>query len=111
MFCTPCARQASLRATLISACFGWWSLPGLILTPMAIVRNARGGVRPPGGDTLLLWNSALRFYTRRSEEHTSELQSLMRISYAVFCLKKKTIIIRQRIHRFKPYTKYIQHIL
>src|SRR3546814_13776935 len=29
----------------------------------------------------------------RSEEHTSELQSLMRISYAVFCLKKKTINI------------------
>src|SRR3546814_5188569 len=29
---------------------------------------------------------------RRSEEHTSELQSLMRISYAVFCLKKKKII-------------------
>src|SRR3546814_4191837 len=28
---------------------------------------------------------------KRSEEHTSELQSLMRISYAVFCLKKKTI--------------------
>src|SRR3546814_7315774 len=28
--------------------------------------------------------------TTRSEEHTSELQSLMRISYAVFCLKKKT---------------------
>src|SRR3546814_5573088 len=28
--------------------------------------------------------------TQRSEEHTSELQSLMRISYAVFCLKKKT---------------------
>src|SRR3546814_2793637 len=30
--------------------------------------------------------------TGRSEEHTSELQSLMRISYAVFCLKKKTIV-------------------
>src|SRR3546814_4000433 len=29
-------------------------------------------------------------YSVRSEEHTSELQSLMRISYAVFCLKKKT---------------------
>src|SRR3546814_7885103 len=29
---------------------------------------------------------------RRSEEHTSELQSLMRISYAVFCLKKKNSI-------------------
>src|SRR3546814_3676068 len=30
-----------------------------------------------------------RFASLRSEEHTSELQSLMRISYAVFCLKKK----------------------
>src|SRR3546814_1290972 len=29
------------------------------------------------------------FHAQRSEEHTSELQSLMRISYAVFCLKKK----------------------
>src|SRR3546814_4485083 len=33
----------------------------------------------------------------RSEEHTSELQSLMRISYAVFCLKKKKTIINQMI--------------
>src|SRR3546814_4568543 len=32
----------------------------------------------------------------RSEEHTSELQSLMRISYAVFCLKKKKIIYRTK---------------
>src|SRR3546814_9808117 len=31
----------------------------------------------------------------RSEEHTSELQSLMRISYAVFCLKKKTLSTTQ----------------
>src|SRR3546814_14261279 len=35
----------------------------------------------------------------RSEEHTSELQSLMRISYAVFCLKKKKrIILNHNIH-------------
>src|SRR3546814_8104424 len=34
---------------------------------------------------------------RRSEEHTSELQSLMRISYAVFCLKKKKITRQQNI--------------
>src|SRR3546814_9877438 len=32
---------------------------------------------------------------RRSEEHTSELQSLMRISYAVFCLKKKKHYIKK----------------
>src|SRR3546814_2067554 len=35
----------------------------------------------------------------RSEEHTSELQSLMRISYAVFCLKKKKIKKNQTIRR------------
>src|SRR3546814_8361157 len=34
----------------------------------------------------------------RSEEHTSELQSLMRISYAVFCLKKKNINKKTRDH-------------
>src|SRR3546814_3934504 len=38
-------------------------------------------------DTRQVRNRRLR--PRRSEEHTSELQSLMRISYAVFCLKKK----------------------
>src|SRR3546814_2831478 len=36
--------------------------------------------------------NAFRARQRRSEEHTSELQSLMRISYAVFCLKKKKTI-------------------
>src|SRR3546814_5013167 len=34
----------------------------------------------------------------RSEEHTSELQSLMRISYAVFCLKKKKYIMQNKQH-------------
>src|SRR3546814_7250963 len=36
------------------------------------------------------YHEAARTLAPRSEEHTSELQSLMRISYAVFCLKKKT---------------------
>src|SRR3546814_909679 len=40
--------------------------------------------------TAALPPKASRTSSRRSEEHTSELQSLMRISYAVFCLKKKT---------------------
>src|SRR3546814_9464697 len=42
---------------------------------------------PGGRETEQLVNAAV---IDRSEEHTSELQSLMRISYAVFCLKKKT---------------------
>src|SRR3546814_2352246 len=40
----------------------------------------------------------------RSEEHTSELQSLMRISYAVFCLKKK----KEQKKTTKPYTTEIK---
>src|SRR5213083_1907623 len=35
-------------------------------------------------------------FRRRSEEHTSELQSLAVISYAVFCLKKKNLTVRRR---------------
>src|SRR3546814_3369701 len=42
-------------------------------------------LRPP----LITLDMAAVGYDERSEEHTSELQSLMRISYAVFCLKKK----------------------
>src|SRR3546814_10187279 len=50
-----------------------------------------------GGTTLLS-----RCMVKRSEEHTSELQSLMRISYAVFCLKKKyhTYFIQSYIVHF-----------
>src|SRR3546814_9019095 len=44
---------------------------------------------PRNGKTNRLREQAM---PRRSEEHTSELQSLMRISYAVFCLKKKKTI-------------------
>src|SRR3546814_1570936 len=51
------------------------------------------GVRIPGLTYGLASTSVLycfAFFASRSEEHTSELQSLMRSSYAVFCLKKKT---------------------
>src|SRR3546814_1002972 len=69
----------------------------------SLVRNTcRGGA--PGSPSLLslsaripdradlprIWRRTGRRIHLRSEEHTSELQSLMRISYAVFCLKKKT---------------------
>src|SRR3546814_4756192 len=53
-------------------------------------RRHRGGPRPRHeqiGETNM--DSQLPSIPERSEEHTSELQSLMRISYAVFCLKKK----------------------
>src|SRR3546814_5607631 len=42
-------------------------------------------------------------FGKRSEEHTSELQSLMRISYAVFCLKKKTNYTKKKIVQLDNY--------
>src|SRR3546814_7755395 len=48
--------------------------------------EARGRAVRPSTSAKTLASSPVR---NRSEEHTSELQSLMRISYAVFCLKKK----------------------
>src|SRR3546814_7362402 len=48
--------------------------------------NGRGYVNILAADKLM---ASPKLYATRSEEHTSELQSLMRISYAVFCLKKK----------------------
>src|SRR3546814_9112712 len=58
------------------------------------MRSAFGGRKPS-------WNRSAAFGAfSRSEEHTSELQSLMRISYAVFCLKKK---------KLKQYMNSVQH--
>src|SRR3546814_9639349 len=50
-------------------------------------KAARGSGASKGGASKV---TLLAFIMKRSEEHTSELQSLMRISYAVICLKKKT---------------------
>src|SRR3546814_1172257 len=61
-------------------------------------RGDAGGLRPrPRPGARLLQSTACRpgvggGGAQRSEEHTSELQSIMRISYAVFCLKKKNTI-------------------
>src|SRR3546814_7080240 len=61
----------------------------------ALSRNDQQAVRREPDDPAIGQSAAVRGISqgdhrqRRSEEHTSELQSLMRISYAVFCLKKK----------------------
>src|SRR3546814_10504593 len=57
-------------------------------------------VEPPISDlgvAFKLSGRRLGIHQNRSEEHTSELQSLMRISYAVFCLKKKKKNIHNKV--------------
>src|SRR3546814_10734296 len=83
------------------------ALPGVVVTPrpgvatrvllpMAAAGEIEGVLRRDGGNPIeglrvepVDAEGRVRAATLRSEEHTSELQSLMRISYAVFCLKKK----------------------
>src|SRR3546814_5468274 len=57
------------------------------LVEVGLAEQHRAGVPQVAADGRLVG----RMEAVRSEEHTSELQSLMRISYAVFCLKKKNI--------------------
>src|SRR3546814_4935235 len=57
--------------------------PGHLIGVRDTFRNGRDERIPHGGSAVGAGRAV------RSEEHTSELQSLMRISYAVFCLKKK----------------------
>src|SRR3546814_5847921 len=72
-FCRGHGRPHETRAAIIA-------IAGAILGPLHLVGNK--------GD-LALEATFRRRPQGRSEEHTSELQSLMRISYAVFCWKKK----------------------
>src|SRR3546814_10075698 len=68
----------------------YYLLPLLVAIAMLAIFELRVGVAAP------LTRVAARL--SRSEEHTSELKSLMRISYAVFCLKKKKT---QKLYRLK----------
>src|SRR3546814_14560048 len=70
--------DARMSGTSYGTCVLHISAESYIGGPLALVRT---------GDMIELNVAERRL---RSEEHTSELQSLMRISYAVFCLKKKT---------------------
>src|SRR3546814_7928307 len=73
-----------------------WSRP--CVSPATTIWRSQSGAaattwRAPPPATTEWSSTSLR--CGRSEEHTSELQSLMRISYAVFCLKKQRILDRQ----------------
>src|SRR3546814_997773 len=68
------------------------------LRRIADAADARAAiVRPQKADHIVLVDAVARHADRRSEEHTSELQSLMRISYAVFCVNKKNNMLLQQI--------------
>src|SRR3546814_9970920 len=87
------------------AVHNWWHLALYHLErdeTETVLRLYDEGVRGRCARWRRTWRAAWRRAAgRRSEEHTSELQSLMRISYAVFCLKKKK--------KTDPHTKNLSH--
>src|SRR3546814_2422241 len=98
---TTLFRSRSERRTLSRSTISSLSLPSERVQKSNDARNAAPSSGKSGS-----------FASTRSEEHTSELQSLMRISYAVFCLKKKkTQITSQPVretYRIKPHISYAQ---
>src|SRR3546814_1845510 len=82
-------RRRPPRSTRTDTLFPYTTLfrsPDAISSPI-IEHCAKANPCPATADSIVMCD---REKIRRSEEDTSELQSLMRISYAVFCLKKKT---------------------
>src|SRR3546814_1543834 len=106
---TPQAHRVSLRR----AARLWRMTVDLQFKVGDIVIDREGGMRMKiaaidknDGTVRCTWTRGPAKHSRsRSEEHTSELQSLMRISYAVFCLKKKTTN-PQRTHSSKYSTNH-----
>src|SRR3546814_2264146 len=81
---TTLAERAGLAAGATLLLFPQWSLNlagAALLVVVVLLQMRRAKKLPPATESKL--------QEKRSEEHTSELQSLMRNSYAVFCLKKK----------------------
>src|SRR3546814_3889102 len=70
-----------------------WARPSKRLDCNRYFCHRFAGIRPRRRATEAYRLEVFEAHDGRSEEHTSELQSLMRISYAVFCLKKKNNII------------------
>src|SRR3546814_8207701 len=89
--------MVTFTALAIAGFFMLWWLPQTVCGAAVLLGVATGGLFPIALLLPLEFSSSRSEATRlsgltqsgRSEEHTSELQSLMRTSYAVFCLKKK----------------------
>src|SRR3546814_5705645 len=95
-------RQTAHRKPVALWLFACCGMVAVMMLIGAATRLTESGLSMVEWRPLIGWLPPLSD-AARSEEHTSELQSLMRISYAVFCLKKKKKKTQSRI----TYTQYI----
>lgn len=64
IFCRACADRAAVRASIVTWLWGWWSLPGLLLTPLALLRNLFGGSKPKRENARILIRQGRAFVAR-----------------------------------------------
>src|SRR3546814_2761670 len=95
------------RSTRTDTLFPYTTLFRSSIRSMSSSRTSIANLRTPSISAVLTPGPSLE--PSRSEEHTSELQSLMRISYAVFCLKKKKHNLQQLYLTLYTYTQSITH--
>src|SRR3546814_8687317 len=87
-FATPALAQDGISCSkLIADTENRRQIPRGLLMAIAVTESGMNGI--PNPHAMNIAGKTYHARDLRSEEHTSELQSLMRISYAVFCLKKK----------------------
>src|SRR3546814_9487410 len=92
-----------------------WARHGAVVGPdrcLRVLASDQRRATRSGDNRVTGWRSGAGWPQRlecRSEEHTSELQSLMRTSYAVFCLKKKKLSNTQKHRKIYETTATITH--
>ena len=64
IFCRDCADRAAVRASIITWLWGWWSIPGLLLAPLALLRNLFGGSKPRRENARILLRQGRAFLAR-----------------------------------------------
>ncbi|CAA7623128.1 DnaJ domain-containing protein [Magnetospirillum sp. SS-4] len=68
IFCRACADKTAVRASIITWLWGWWSPPGLLLAPLALLRNLFGGSKPRVENTRILLRQGRAFLARGETE-------------------------------------------
>lgn len=77
IFCRVCADRTAVKASISSWLWGWWSLPGLLLTPLALLRNLFGGTKPRRENARILIRQGRAFLARGELElaHSLAMQA------------------------------------
>ena len=73
IFCRGCADRAAVKASTATWALGWWSLPGLLLTPLVLLINLLGGTLPPRENARLLIRQAHAFLALGEDEIAAAL--------------------------------------